>query len=297
MLNIVGYRRLYYVFSTLMVVLAILAVGVWGLKEGIDFSGGSAWQVSFEKSVELQALRDFVGKDLDVKQYSVVDQPSSKSYVIRLPEISEATHKDYAKKMTDKFGVVNELSFESIGPLIGSELKSGALWAFILVLLTISLYVTFVFRKVSYPVKSWKYGVVTLLTLFHDAFIPVGLAAILGHFQGLEVGINLVVAILVVIGFSVHDTIVVLDRTRENLIKAVKNEDFATLVNRSLNQTLARSINTSLTLVIVLLALYFLGPVSLSYFILMILVGVIFGTYSSICVASSLIVSWRGRVV
>ena len=151
----------------------------------------------------------------------------------------------------------------------------------------------FVFRKVSYPVSSWKYGIVTLLTLFHDALIPIGLTAYLGYTQGIEVGVNLVVAILVVIGFSVHDTIVVLDRTRENLRHQDRGQSFAELVNMSVNQTLSRSINTSLTLIFILVAMYLMGPASLSYFILIIILGTLIGTYSSICVASSLIVAWQ----
>jgi len=161
----------------------------------------------------------------------------------------------------------------------------------LLVLLGISLYIAFAFRRVSRPVSSWKYGIITLLTLFHDALIPAGLMALLGWLYGAEVGINFIVAILVVMGFSVHDTIVVFDRIRENIqLEKNSNSGFAELVNKSVLQTFARSINTSLTLVLVLLALYFLGADSLRNFILIILVGVVVGTYSSIFVASPLLV-------
>ncbi|MEK7641173.1 MAG: protein translocase subunit SecF, partial [Patescibacteria group bacterium] len=159
-----------------------------------------------------------------------------------------------------------------------------------LVLLAISLYVAFAFRKVSKPVSSWKYGIITLITLFHDALVPAGMFAVLGRLLNLEVDTNFVVAILVVVGFSVHDTIVVFDRIRENLRIAGSNVgDFSSLVNSSINQTFARSINTSLTLILTLVALYFLGPAALQYFVLTILVGVVMGTYSSIFIASPLL--------
>jgi preprotein translocase subunit SecF len=164
------------------------------------------------------------------------------------------------------------------------------------VILGISLYIAFAFRKVSHPVQSWKYGLITLATLVHDTVIPAGLFAVLGRFAGVEIDINFLVALLLVMGFSVHDTIVVFDRIRENLrIGIGKQSSFEELVNTSVNQTMARSINTSLTLVLVLLALYFFGSAVLSYFILAILVGVIFGTYSSIFVASPLLTLWKRK--
>ncbi len=169
-----------------------------------------------------------------------------------------------------------------------------ALWALGINLFAISLYVAYAFRKVSYPVSSWKYAFITLITLFHDAIIPVGLMAFLGHFKGVEIDTNFIVAVLTVIGFSVHDTIVVFDRIRENLRKAgTLKGNFGDLVNTSIHETFARSLNTSLTLFIVLVALIVLGAGSLYYFILTILVGTVVGTYSSIFVASPLLVLWN----
>ena len=156
-------------------------------------------------------------------------------------------------------------------------------------MLGISLYIAFAFRKVSYPIKSWKYGIITLITLFHDVIIPAGLLAVLGRRLGIEIDTNFVVALLVVMGFSVHDTIVVFDRIRENLLLQKNRLDLPVIINNSVNQTFVRSINTSLTLILVLLALFFFGPVTLKYFILTILVGTTVGTYSSIFVASPLL--------
>lgn len=291
--KIIQKRKIFLTISALFVVASVIAIGFFGLKQGIDFAGGALWQVRLEKPAAIEEVRSFIDSDFAINEFVITPEPTTNSFLIRLPETDEALHQNYIEKFTNQFGQIEELRFENIGPLIGQELRQKAIWAFILVLLTISLYVAFVFRKVSYPVSSWKYGIITLITLFHDAIIPIGLTAVLGHLQGIEVGINLVVAILVVIGFSVHDTIVVLDRTRENLKNQKGHLPFSDLVNQSVNQTLARSVNTSLTLIFILVAMYFLGPASLSYFIMIILLGTIIGTYSSICVASSLVVAWQ----
>jgi preprotein translocase subunit SecF len=163
-----------------------------------------------------------------------------------------------------------------------------------LVLICISLYIAFVFRKTSFRIKSWKYGLITLLTLFHDVSIPTGFLAFLGWWRGIEIDVNFIVALLVVVGFSVHDTIVVFDRIRENLIvNREKRMSLAEIINYSVNETMARSINTSLTLIFVLVALIILGPPSLIYFALTILIGTVVGTYSSIFVASPLLYLWQ----
>lgn len=286
MFNIIGKRKIFLTIAAILVIASVASIGFFGLKQGIDFVGGALWQIRLDKSVGIEELRSFIVSDFELNEFVITEEPTTRSFLMRLPETDEVVHNSYVEKIKLEFGNLEELRFESIGPLIGQELRTKSIWAFVLVLLTISLYVTFVFRKVSYPVSSWKYGVITLVTLFHDAIIPIGMTAILG----VEIGVNLVVAILVVIGFSVHDTIVVLDRTRENLKNRKENTSFADLVNKSVNQTLARSINTSLTLVFILMSMYFFGPASLSYFILVILLGTIIGTYSSIFVASSLVV-------
>jgi preprotein translocase subunit SecF len=213
-----------------------------------------------------------------------------------LKAISETERRQKLQELAKKFGSIEELNFQSIGAVVGEELREKAIWAFILVLVTVSLYVAFAFRKVSKPVSSWKYGVITLATLFHDALIPAGLYAVLGYFFNAELDTNFIVAILVVMGFSVHDTIVVFDRIRENLKTArLVKLDFNELVNASVNQTMGRSLNPSLTLILTLIALLFIGPVALQYFVLTILVGVMVGTYSSIFVASPLLTLRQGK--
>ncbi len=290
MLNIIKYKFVFLTVSGLLVAGSIAAIVLLGLKPGIDFSGGVSWQLQF--SAKMPAREELATKFPG----SIVTPQEDGKFLIRLQDLSETNRQAALQTLAKDYGTVDELQFQNIGPAIGEDLKQKAIWAFGLVLLAISLYVAFAFRKVSRPVSSWKYGIITLITLFHDALIPAGLFAVLGKLFNLEVDTNFVVAILVVMGFSVHDTIVVFDRIRENLrIGGGGRSQFNTLVNASINQTLARSINTSFTLVLTLIALYFLGPANLQYFILMILVGTIVGTYSSIFVASPLLTLWKGK--
>ena len=289
-MNIIGNKYIFLAISAILLIASIASITAFGFKEGIDFLGGTSWQIRFEKQPETAAVQELLAKEFKLPEITVIEEPSTQSIILRLPELSEGLHAQYKATLQKNFGQFEELSYETIGPTIGSELRRKALYAFLGVLLTISLYIAFAFRKVSRPISSWKYGFVTLVTLFHDALIPLGLIAYLGYARGVEMNTNLIVAILVVIGFSVHDTIVVFDRIRENIGKEKGSSfDFKALVNRSVNQTMIRSVNTSLTLVLVLLALLLFGSANLFYFILIILVGVIIGTYSSIFIASPLL--------
>lgn len=291
MVNIIKYRLVFLAISGVLLAASITALAIFGLNPGIDFSGGVAWQIQFAEKLPTR-------EELIARFPSAIVTPQDNGqFLIRLPEISDADRQKHLTDLLKEYGSIEELQFQNIGPAVGEDLKQKAIWAFALVLLSISLYVAFAFRKVSRPVSSWKYGVITLVTLFHDALIPAGMFAVLGYLFNLEVDTNFVVAILVVIGFSVHDTIVVFDRIRENLrISGGDKGDFNGLVNTSINQTIARSVNTSLTLILTLIALYFLGPATLQYFILIILVGTMIGTYSSIFIASPLLTLWRGKV-
>lgn len=292
-MNIIGYKNFYLTLSAIMVIASVAAVFVFGFRQGIDFVGGTAWQVSFQEEVATNSLSEFLaGQQLE----NILVRPGSESgdFSIRTKEISEERHQELSAAMAQELGAFEELSFSSIGPAIGRELRDKSLFAFGLVLAGISLYIAFAFRKVSYPVSSWKYGFITLITLFHDAVIATGFLAFLGWWKGAELDTNFIVAILVIMGFSVHDTIVVFDRIRENLMFS-RSKDFQAIVNDSVSQTIARSINTSLTLILVLMALYLYGAESLSNFTLLILVGTVVGTYSSIFVASPLLTFFKPK--
>ncbi len=296
MLRIIQNRGIGFLISGLAVGLALAAWLAWGLKPGIDFTGGSQLEADFIGGRPTAAqVSDVVKKAVSLQDVSV--QPlGDQGMVVRMPALDESQHQTALKALRGAFekgGVtIDEKRFDSIGPVIGVELQRQTIVAVGLAILAIVLYITYVFRKVSYPVSSWKYGVCTIIALMHDVIIPVGALSALGHFTGLEVGSWVVTVLLTVLGFSVHDTIVVFDRIRENLGK-YRRENFEDLVNRSLNETLARSINTSLTVLLVLLATYLFGGETTKDFVLTLLIGIFAGTYSSIFVASPLLVTWQ----
>lgn len=288
MFDLIKYKKLFIGFSGALTVLAILSIAIFGFRQGIDFIGGTLWQIKFTgQAVASEALESVLQDKLGLENF-LVTASENNEFLIRSKDFTEVEHQQFLESLSSFFGTVEELRFESIGPSIGKELRGRAFQAFVMVLLGISFYIAFAFRKVSQPVSSWKYGFITLITLFHDALIPAGAYSLLSHFQGIEIDTNFIVALLVIMGFSVHDTIVVFDRIRENLI-VQKGKSLDEIINMSVNQTFARSINTSLTLVLVLIALYALGASVLSYFVLTILLGTIIGTYSSIFVASPLL--------
>ena len=296
MWNVIGKRKIFLGISGTFMLASLVLILVLGFRPGIDLTGGTSWQLSFPEETGLEEIKNVFQKETGF--IPSVKKAGDGSFIIRLPETGEELHQNYIGFLEKEFGTPVELNFSSIGPTVGRELRARAIWAVVLVLLSISFYVAFAFRKVSEPVKSWKYGGIALITLLHDAGIPAGLLALLGHFRGIEIDTNFIVALLVIVGFSVHDTIVVFDRIRENLIlHRGKRVVLADLINESIRSTIARSINTSLTLVFILLALIFFGPPSIFYFVLTILVGTVIGTYSSIFVASPLLYVLRGKGV
>ncbi len=291
-MNIIKHKNIYLGISLALVVASLAGIIAFGLREGIDFQGGTLWQMRVPQSVEDEALTAFFLEKFG-QNISLTREISSGSVSVRLGTISEVEHQEYLLAIKERFGEVSELAFQSIGPSIGKELKNKAMRAFVFAIIGISLYIAYAFRKVSKPVNSWKFGVVALVTLFHDAIIPLGMLSFLGYYKGVEIDTSLIVSLLVIVGFSVHDTIVVFDRIRENLLAERGRRDFGEVVDASINQTFARSINTSMTLFLMLVALYVAGPPSLHYFVLTILVGTLAGAYSSIFVASPLLVVWE----
>ncbi len=290
--NIIKHRTTWLSISAVMVTVAIIALMAWGLKFGIDFTGGSLMELKFSGSQpSVVAVQE---KLAELEITSVIVQPTEDSIILRFKESDENSHQRVKEKLAsldEAEGGMEELRFEAIGPSVGQELRSKSFWLMFFVLLIIIIYIALVFQKVSRPVPSWKYGVIAVLSLFHDLIIVLGVFAFLGHFYGVEINTTFVVAVLTILGYSVNDTIVVFDRTRENLPKS--NEDFPTTVNNSLNQTLVRSLSTSFTTVLVLLAIFFLGGDSISDFVLALIIGIIFGSYSSVFLASPLLVVWE----
>lgn len=285
---IIKYRKIWYTVSILLVIASVVSVAYFGLNIGIDFKGGSLLEVEYANTrPEITAIQDTI-KPLNFG--NILVQPTGeKGALIRLQNLTEDEHQILLSVLSSQ-AQLTELRFDSIGPVIGKELIQKSLIGIFFVVLMIVLYIAFVFRKVSRPVSSFKFGLMAIVALIHDVATPLGVFAILGHFAGVEIDILFVTAILTVLGFSVHDTIVVFDRIRENLKKGI-GENFEETVGISIRQTIVRSINTSLTVLIVLVALFLLGGETTKYFSLTLIIGVTVGTYSSIFLASPLLVT------
>jgi len=291
MYNIISKRKYFYVFSGTLVILSIISLSAWGLKYGLDFTGGTLMEVKSEKSkVESGELKNAL-KEVGIED-AVVTPAQNNSFLIRYGNSDEEKNKAVLAKLKEKFPEIQNTRLDYIGPSISSELKKKAIWALGIAIIGIALYIAYAFRKVSRPVESWKYGVGAVVALVHDVLITVGAFSILGHFLNLEIDSTFIAALLTILGFSVHDTIVVYDRTRENLLRGSARDEFDETVNRSLNETMARSINTSLTVIVTLLAIFVFGGESIKNFTLALLIGITFGTYSSIFVASALMADW-----
>src|SRR3989338_2244321 len=287
-MNIVARKNLFFLLSSIVIIPGIVSLILFGLKQSIDFTGGSKLEISVKnpdkKKIE-QKLRE--NKELQIHSIKITGENIS----IRINPIDQ---KGKAKILTELRRVhrdIKENSFETVGPSIGQETKANALKAVLIASVAITLYIAFAFRKVSHPVSSWKYGVSAIIALLHDVLVVVGVFSILGVLFGIEIDSLFITALLTVMGFSVHDTIVVFDRIRENLKKSY-NLKFEEIVNNSLLETMNRSLNTSLTVVIVLFSLLLFGGESIRWFIIALLLGITSGTYSSIFNASPLLVVW-----
>lgn len=291
-MDIVGKRRIFLVISGILTFLSLVLVIVFGFKLSIEFTGGSKLQVvsTNGKSIDIAKLKNVIEKD---KIHVVtINKISDNELVVRTDTITDTQKNEILAKSKDAGIELKETSFDTLGPVIGSEAKLNSLKAVGLAIIAITLYIAFAFRKVSRPVSSWKFGISAIIALIHDVLIVLGSFSLLGILFGVEIDTLFITAILTIMGFSVHDTIVVFDRIRENLIKNVHNNSFEGVVNQSFNETLARSLNTSITVVMVLVALLIFGGESIRWFIAAFTIGIVTGTYSSIFIASAVLVEW-----
>ena len=295
MIPIIQKRKISFIASGILFITSVVLLSTLGLKLGIDFTGGTLIQLRF--AGERPALQEMQNTVDALALGSVLVQPADEdSYILKLQFIGEDDHQLLLTSVRDAFQTeesqVFEDSIETIGPSISSDLRSRSIKAGIGVIVAIILFVAYAFRKVSRPVSSWKFGVTAIIALLHDVIITMGVFAVLGKYMGVEVGIPFVVAMLTILGYSVNDTIVVFDRVREKLIK--KGSDrFAETVNAGVNETIPRSINTSVTTLLVLFGLCIFGGESVRFFALSLIIGIILGTYSSLFLASPLLVSWE----
>ncbi|KKR45061.1 MAG: Protein translocase subunit SecF [Parcubacteria group bacterium GW2011_GWA2_40_14] len=293
---IINHRKFFFVLSTFLVVGSIVVVSFFGFNFGIDFKGGSILEVSYvTERPTLETIKAELDK-LNLGAY-ILTPSGNTNYILKTRDLTQAEKTVVLKTLSPMLGLginlAKEERFNSIGPVVGSQLKNKAIIAIIIVIICIVLFITFAFRKVSQPVASWKYGLATIVALAHDVIIPTGVFVLWSHFHGGEIDLLFVTALLAILGYSVHDTIVVFDRVRENLHLEARppSGGFEQTVGASVSQTFGRSINTSLTIFLALISLYFLGGSSTKDFAFVLLIGIIAGTYSSIFVASPLLVT------
>lgn len=294
---IIRNKNIFFTLTALIIVAALGSVAVFGLHLSIDFTGGTLAQIRYDGARPDQVAVAGALNNAGFKDFSL-RETGTNGYALRMQTLTDTQRGELATVFSYQGSTAHVDQLTEIGPTIGTELRNKSLVAIGLVLLCILLFIAFAFRKVSKPVSSWVYGLIALVTLVHDVVVPVGFFALLGYLTGAQVDSLFVTAVLTVLGFSIHDTIVVFDRVRENLRinqEKGKREDFAETAGRSLSQTFVRSVNTSLTVLITLLVLYFVGPAATKDFALTLLVGIIAGTYSSIFLATPLLVALEQR--
>jgi preprotein translocase subunit SecF len=291
MLNIIGKKKWYFLISLLVIIPGTISLFLWGLNLSIDFTGGTRLTLLSEKTVNEQTIekvRDvFEEQNIEI----ITLQPSDKRMIVRTKPLNQEQDTKLLAALEKNVGDVKQEEFETIGPVIGRELTLNAFKAIAVASALIVLYIAWSFRHVPKPTSSWRFGICTIIALLHDSLLLLGIFSLLGHFFHVEVDNLFVTAVLTVIGFSVHDTIVVFDRIRENLRRTV-GLPFAQVVNDSILQTLVRSLNTSLTAVLVLATLLIFGGESIRWFVVALLIGIISGTYSSIFNAAPMLVLW-----
>lgn len=285
-------KWLFFLFSGLVIVPGCYSLIRYGLKPSIDFTGGSLIELSFAGSGG-DDYKGYLGSLFAKEGISgaTIARTGSQTFLIRLRPIDNEEHKKILKDIQSEIGSVEEKRFESVGPTVSTELTRKAFYSVIMASVAIIVYISYTFRKVPKPYSSWKFGISAVVALLHDVLVVVGVFSILGRW-GIEVDALFVTALLTIIGFSVHDTIVVFDRIRENLMK-FEGEAFEDIVNRSIVQTFVRSLNTSLTVLLTLLAVFLFGGETIRWFVLALLVGIASGTYSSIFNAAPILVIWE----
>ncbi|MFA5248804.1 MAG: protein translocase subunit SecF [Patescibacteria group bacterium] len=289
MLKIIEKKKIWFSVAILLAAAAIFSLFAWNLKFGIDFTGGNLMELNFSEN--RPTVMEMQDKMSELNLGSLVVQPVGETGIIMRFQNSDAeTHKKILEKVGSQ---AEELRFDSVGPTIGNELKRKTFYALFLAIIAILIYIAWAFRKVSKPVESWKYGLASVISLTFNIVVVLGVFAVLGKFAGMEINTPFVAALLTILGYTINDTIVVFDRVRENLPKS--NLDFSGTVNLALNQTIVRSLNTSITTMLVLTAVLIFGGATIRDFVLAMLIGVAIGTWSSIFLASPLLLSFQSK--
>ncbi len=287
MIDLIKYRKWWYLLSLLIIVPGTISLVIWGLKPSIDFTGGT--QIEFSGTTNKTAVGD-VAKADKIDDFTITQSGNTLIFKTKIVDTTKQTN--LITDVQAKVSGAKETQIDTVGPSISAELTRNALIMTIAACLVIIGYIALMFRKVPKPANSWEFGAAAIIALLHDALVVLGIFSILGHFFNVEVDPLFITAILTVIGFSVHDTIVIFDRIRENLVRG-SYPDFEKTVSVSVYEMLPRTINTSFLVWAILLVLYFFGGASTEYFVLALLIGIFSGTYSSILNASPLLVTWE----
>lgn len=285
-MDFMRYKWLYFLLSALILIPGIVSLLLFGLRPAIDFTGGTLLELKFEQTIDLsryQTIKDLVGEEgIEV---SSVQSSGEKTVLIRMKPVKKEQVEKIKTKLEEKFGEQpEEIRFETVGPTLGRELLTKTITAIILA-------AGFILAYVAWRFKDKKFGVCAILAMFHDTFILLGSFSLLGHFFGVEVDTLFITAVLTILSFSVHDTVVVYDRIRESQ-KLFPRASFENLVNKAVTETLTRSLNNSLTIIFMLIALLLLGGVTIRWFVAALLIGTVAGTYSSTFTAAPLLVTW-----
>lgn len=287
MFDIAGKRFWFFLISGVVILIGIISLATFGLKAGIEFSSGSMMTLSFEQEVDHDELR----QELASLGYTnaIVQRTGEGNFYIRTATLSGEEKTNLEDALIARFGNLEEAEFYSVSPMVAAETAWNAFWAVLAAAVGILLYITWAFRRMPSP---FRYGTCAIVALLHDVLVVLGVFSILGGILNWEINLMFITGVLAVIGYSVNDTVVIFDRIRENLTKGVSS-NFEIVVNNSLVETLGRSLNTSLTTLIVVLALLLFVGASIQNFAVVLLIGIITGTYSSIFIASQLLVVWE----
>lgn len=288
-------RKIFFTLSGFLVIASIVLIVFLKPKIGIDFAGGTLMELQFNNDVTQENITEKI-KNLDFISNVIVQKTDNNQYLIRINNINKESLDQLSSSINSEVGEYTEIRMETVGPTISKDTTEKAIWAVFFASIAIILYIAYAFRKVPKPASSWRFGTTAIIALIHDIIITVGIFVLLSYFFGFEIDSLFIVAMLTILGYSVNDTIVIFDRIRENLKTSSHRLSFAEIVNQSLIQSITRSLNTSITLILVLLSLLILGGESIKPFVSLLLAGAIIGTYSSIFLAPPILIVWQEKV-
>jgi preprotein translocase subunit SecF len=288
-ISFIKYHKIHYFIVGALIIASVICLVVFGLNLGIDFLGGTILEVNFENRPVNTVIQEKLNS-LNLGEITI--QPTGeRGVILRLKSIDENTHQEILSKLGE-ISKIEEKRFESVGPTVGKELRQKTIILITVSLIALLIYIAIAFRKLKWPISSWQYGVVSIITLFIDILIPFLVLVILGKFYNVQFSIPIVSALLTILGYTINDKVIVFDRVRENILRT-RSDNFSDTVNSSLNQILGRSLGTGFCTLLVLFAIFFLGGETLKYFSLTLIIGIIVGTYTSLFIASALLVTWN----